>query len=290
MDDHQQQAWDRTTLHHWRDLVTQHPVAELGLEARTGLFLWDVAPEHPVTREHWWSISGDVSIQELSVDKAAARGFAAGFTYETIAVNPVLHCQWLLKQCEAKGVRKVTAHVASMQDALDRVPGATALINCTGVAAGQLAGDANCFPTRGQTVLVRGQARELVTRRNTLGTEPWEALVIPRPGENVTMLGGCKLAGDWTTEPDNSITTTILERCKPLAPELLNENGEFDVVAVKVGLRPSRTLGPRIEIEELRGDQFVVHNYGHHSAGFEGSMGAARTAVALLTRRLTHGI
>jgi len=81
------------------------------------------------------------------------------------------------------------------------------------------------------------------------------------------MLGGCKIPGKWSTEPDKAITQMILERCKPLAPELLNADGEFEVRRVRLGLRPARHGGPRMELERCRYGKFICHAYGHDSAG-----------------------
>jgi glycine/D-amino acid oxidase-like deaminating enzyme len=173
-------------------------------------------------------------------------------------------------------------HVESLAQVFDEIPGAKIVVNCTGLGAGKLAGDETCFPTLGQTVLVKGKAHRVVTRRNEQEEQPWEALVIPRPGENITVLGGCKVKGDWCTEPSDRMTATILERCKPLVPELLNEDGNFEVLDVRVGLRPSREGGPRVSMEPLEGGRYVVHNYGHNSAGFEGSVGSAEEATNLL--------
>lgn len=59
----------------------------------------------------------------------------------------------------------------------------------------------------------------------------------------------------------------ILAGCKGLAPELLDEDGNFEVLAVPVGLRPSRQGGPRLETEVVDGKYAVVHSYGHAGAG-----------------------
>lgn len=86
------------------------------------------------------------------------------------------------------------------------------------------------------------------------------------------------------------MTQTILDRCRSIAPDLLNEQGDFKVLRVEVGLRPSRHSGPRVEIEVLnRGGQgqggvklpFICHNYGHHSSGSVGQ----RSEVAPCTDR-----
>ena len=46
------------------------------------------------------------------------------------------------------------------------------------------------------------------------------------------------------------------------------------VVKETVGLRPYRTIGPRIEKEEL-GSKTLVHNYGHGGSGWSLSWGSA---------------
>lgn len=79
------------------------------------------------------------------------------------------------------------------------------------------------------------------------------------------------------TTPDAETTDKILRACKALAPELLDEKGEFEVVSVQVGLRPARKGGPRVEVEEVVGGKSgregdgkrwtVVHCYGHGGAG-----------------------
>lgn len=77
-------------------------------------------------------------------------------------------------------------------------------------------------------------------------------------------------------EVDDETTKLILERCKPIAPELLNAQGEFDVLSAQVGLRPTRLGGPRVQIESLEkydkslsgAGKFICHNYGHHGAGY----------------------
>lgn len=53
------------------------------------------------------------------------------------------------------------------------------------------------------------------------------------------------------------------------------------VVKETVGLRPYRTLGPRIEKEEL-GGKTLIHNYGHGGSGWSLSWGSAELAAELV--------
>lgn len=66
---------------------------------------------------------------------------------------------------------------------------------------------------------------------------------------------------------NDDTTNSILKGCKPLAPELLNEKEDFDVLSVQCGFRPSRKGGPRVESEIIDRMFAVVHSYGHAGAG-----------------------
>lgn len=63
--------------------------------------------------------------------------------------------------------------------------GVMAFVNASGLGARCLVGDEDVFPTRGQTVLVRGESKSAkTTDRNSY--------VIPRPGSGTTILGGTR--------------------------------------------------------------------------------------------------
>lgn len=299
INDKRRQKWDRATLLHWRHLTSLYSPSETGLEMRPAEFYWDApGPSYGFRQLHWWCQDEKLMpLKELDLGERARKGFAdgTGFSYESVAVNPKLYCEWLLRQCETQAgggggrFETRTMRIGHFGEVFEVLPGANTIVNCTGIGAGTLVGDDDCFPTMGHTVLVQGQAHGLVTRRNETGKEPWEALVIPRPGEGITVLGGCKIPGMWSVQPDESITKMILDRCRPLAPELLDENGDFEVLEVRVGLRPSRKAGIRLELEPLEDGRSVIHNYGHNSAGFEGSVGAAEEVCSLLLDGSTSG-
>ncbi|NED29607.1 amino acid oxidase, partial [Streptomyces anulatus] len=54
------------------------------------------------------------------------------------------------------------------------------------------------------------------------------------------------------------------------------------VLGHRVGLRPAREAGVRIEAEALPGGGLLVHNYGHGGAGVTVAWGCARAAAALV--------
>jgi D-amino-acid oxidase len=53
------------------------------------------------------------------------------------------------------------------------------------------------------------------------------------------------------------------------------------VLGERVGLRPARRGGPRVEAEDLPGGGRVVHAYGHGGAGMTLSWGCADEVTTL---------
>jgi len=141
-------------------------------------------------------------------------------------------------------------------------------------------------------VLVKGELEEIRTRQvyDTTSNTTGIAYAIPRPGSGTTVLGGCNIKGEWSTEVDDDMTKEILEKCRDLVPELLIRGAnEFEVIKVQVGLRPGRTGGARVEREVVSvgggpGEQrvVVVHAYGMAGAGFQNSVGVAGDVLKLV--------
>jgi D-amino-acid oxidase len=53
------------------------------------------------------------------------------------------------------------------------------------------------------------------------------------------------------------------------------------VLTERVGLRPFRRSGVRLERDQLRDGRIAIHNYGHGGAGFTLSWGCAREVLDL---------
>lgn len=140
-------------------------------------------------------------------------------------------------------------------------------------------------------MLVRGELEEVRTLQSfdpSTGTTGI-TYAIPRPGSGTTVLGGCNIKDEWSTEVDEEMTREILGKCAELVPELCKD-GRFEVIKAQVGLRPGRTGGARVEREAVRigggrGEVVVVHAYGMAGAGFQNSVGVAKKVVSLLDSR-----
>ena len=135
------------------------------------------------------------------------------------------------------------------------------VVNCTGMGAG----DPGVTPVRGQVVHVRP-----VPDVPCVCDEDELTYVLPRG--DVIVCGGTHQPGDTDTTPRDDETRDILERCARLVPALAGA----EVLAVKVGLRPVRRGGVRLEREGN-----VIHCYGHGGAGVTLSWGCAQEVAAI---------
>ncbi|RPB02180.1 nucleotide-binding domain-containing protein [Choiromyces venosus 120613-1] len=266
-DDLQGQRFDRETYEHWLELVKKDE--DTGLVLIPSTYIWDSpTPETANSGASiWWSTLVPTFTPLTHPHPLLPEGAHFGISYQSFCLNPQTYLAYLLSRCTDHGVKTHTYEVDSLAGVFEYAPGAAGVVNCTGLGAIELVDPVEAeklFPTRGQTILVSGEAE---MARLRVG-EGYISYVIRRPGAG-TILGGCKVEGDWNEEVDEELSKEIMERCKILAPELL-VNGEFEIISQQVGRRPSRRGGPRIEVEwkEMEGQQrFICHHYGHSGAG-----------------------
>jgi D-amino-acid oxidase len=147
-----------------------------------------------------------------------------------------------------------------------------AVVNCAGLGAGQLAGDATVVPIRGQVVRVENPGLDRVVL-DEYGDDV--TYIVPRTDDCI--LGGTAQVGEADLQPDPRTATAILRRCTALEPRLARAR----VLGHRVGLRPGRPA-VRLEREVDADGTPCVHCYGHGGAGVTLSWGCAADVVALV--------
>jgi D-amino-acid oxidase len=174
-------------------------------------------------------------------------------------VEMATYLPWLRAQ-----VRFVRRRVGRLAEALAHAP---VVVNATGLAARDLAADPAVHPARGQIVLVANPGIEVSLRCSGSYVHPRRADVV---------LGGTFQEDDWNTVPDPATRDAILARCRQLVPELAGA----PVLGEKVGLRPARHGGPRLDAVTV-GRGRIIHAYGHGGAGMTLSWGCADDVARL---------
>jgi D-amino-acid oxidase len=205
----------------------------------------------------------------LSIRDELPAGFTNGWWYEAPLVDMPAYLTYLLRRLRAAGVQVELGVVESLWEATAIAP---IVVNCTGIGAYELAGDATVTSTRGQLVVVEnpGVDRFFVEHDES----PTPTYVLPH-GDHL-VLGGSAEPGRLDRTPDLAVSEAIVARCALVEPSVERAR----IVEHRVGLRPSR---PRIRLErETLGQRHVVHNYGHGGSGVTVSWGCAREVARLI--------
>lgn len=197
---------------------------------------------------------------------------AEGLRCRLPLIDMPVHLDWLEGRIRAAGGSVERRTVSSFDEAAAE---AATVVNCTGLGARELVPDPGMRPVRGQLVLVENPGiEEWFTEADPASCAT--TYFFPQPGRLV--LGGTAGTDDWSTVPDPRTAEEIVARCARVRPEIARAR----IIGHRVGLRPARDAGVRIEAEPLPGGGRLVHNYGHGGAGVTVALGCAEAAARLV--------
>jgi D-amino-acid oxidase len=148
------------------------------------------------------------------------------------------------------------------------------VLNCAGIGARELTPDAEMEPHRGQVALVRKFDLPFAV----VCDDPPLMYAIPRSEDCV--FGGTNEVSD-DREPDPAATSRIVAECERVLGTVKSA-----LLRERVGLRPCRRTGVRVEAGKLVDGRTVIHNYGHGGSGFTLSWGCGQTVLDLAKRSL----
>jgi D-amino-acid oxidase len=229
-----------------------------GIDLLTGYEITeDVGLDPP---KPWWA-------EGIEVARAPAPVAGAPLAWRFIAprVEPALFLPWITARLRARIEEREVIDLAAE-------PG-DVVIDCTGLAARELADDEAIYPLLGQIAIAApGSVDTTITVTDSRDPERL-FYMIPRRGELV--LGGCSLP--WPPGAPAIVDPAIRARILAQAAALGLPIGE--VVRDRVGLRPYRL---EVRLERDRQTPRVIHNYGHGGAGYTLCRGCAEDVARLL--------
>ena len=221
---------------------------------------------HVSEEDPWWA---------AAMPAGRVRPVPGGFLARVPLVRSPVHLEYLTARAVALGATFARRRVGSLEELLELAPVA---VNCAGLGARELCGDDGVTAVRGQVVHLRADpARDagVPSVADADGPDP-PTYVLPRG--DLIVAGGTAEAVDGEeagAAPDPAIRKAILARCETLVPALAGA----EVIGERVGLRPVRAGGPRVEAEAVAGGT-VIHDYGHGGAGWTLAWGCALEVVA----------
>jgi D-amino-acid oxidase len=190
------------------------------------------------------------------------QSFKSGFTLSVPLMDTTIYLDYLANRF-LKADGQITKNVC-FEKLEDVDPKFDLVINCAGIGARELVHDADLEPHRGQVAIVP-RIKDLPYA--VVCDDAPLMYAIPRSSDCV--FGGTNdLSDDLAI--DSATTTRIVAECSR-ALKIKKPN----FVAKRVGLRPFRKSGVRLERARLRDSRTIIHNYGHGGSGFTLSWGCA---------------
>jgi D-amino-acid oxidase len=244
-------AWAAETRD-WLATLAADPTT--GVAPLTGYEITNDAAGAP---KPWWAAQ-----IEVTRVPAPVIGRPAAWQFASARIEPARFLPWLAGQLRGPIERRPVR-------ALDDEPG-DRVINCSGLAARELAGDPLVTGLFGQVVITEVGGVDLAITITDDRDPDAIFYLIPRSTELV--LGGCSLPWPAGAPPaiDDAITARILAHAAALGLPI------GPVKRVRAGVRPYRA-----EVRLERAGR-IVHNYGHGGAGYTLCRGCAEAVAQLL--------
>ena len=246
-------------------LKTYRTLRDLALAPRSGVSFLELRT---------FSRTGKIEIPEWAAPLGARPlrseippAFASGFALDVPVMDTTIYLDYLAGRFRDAGGE---LHPNKRFMELEEVDAAFDLIiNCTGLGARSLVQDSDLEPHRGQVALV---GKLDVPCAIVCDDDP---LMYAIPRANDCVFGGTnQLSDDRTVDP--AATACIVAECSRIL-----EIDEPAVLRERVGLRPFRRSGVRLERQQLRDGRPVIHNYGHGGSGFTLSWGCAEAVLRI---------
>ncbi|MFE0700793.1 NAD(P)/FAD-dependent oxidoreductase [Streptomyces sp. NPDC058872] len=253
-------------------LASLHTYAELAVDPDRSGVRWTAGVHADTTLEHLGPWAGEVEgLRRLAPDEVPGP-YQTGLAARLPLIDMPVHLAFLRDRFEALGGVFEQRAVSGFEEAAAFAP---VVVDCTGLAARTLVPDPALRPVRGQLVLVENP-----------GIDEWFTAADGTSGETTyffphadrLVLGGTAEEGDERLDADPTTAAAIVARCARVRPEIADAR----VLGHRVGLRPVRVGGVRIEAEPLPGGGRLVHHYGHGGAGVTVAWGCALRAADLV--------
>ena len=262
-------------------LQTYKVLVDLSRDWRTGVSMIELrqfSRTGQIQIPSWaYSLGGSVISTPLSVIPSGveeSRDFTSGFTMIVPLMDTTIYLDYLANRFQkAGGTINGNVRFENLED-ID--PKFDLVINCSGIGARSLIHDADLEPHRGQVAIV--PKIDNLSCAMVCDDAP---LMYAIPRTTDCLFGGTNELSD-NLDLDPASTSRIVAECS----RVLNI-AKPRILAERVGLRPFRKSGVRVEDDVLRDGRTVIHNYGHGGSGFTLSWGCAKQLLELANRRFT---
>ena len=246
-------------------LETYRTLVDLERDSRAGVTMIELRQ---------FSRTNEIEIPDWAIPLGASTvatggrpAFKSGFRITVPLMDTTIYLDYLAKRFVNAG-GEIHGNVA-FEKLEDVDPAFDLIINCAGIGARSLVNDVDLEPHRGQVAIV-------CRIDNLAGAIVCDdaPLMYAIPRTNDCVFGGTNELSE-NLDVDPPTTERIVAECRRVL-KIDNPN----VIAERVGLRPFRKSGVRLESDRLRDGRTVIHNYGHGGSGFTLSWGCAENVLS----------
>lgn len=238
--------------------------------------------------------------RKLIEQRRVSPNYGAVDAYELLApiIDTDQSMMWLTSLVLSKGASTVTETIhgdlLDQEETLRSRFSADAIVNATGLAGTELAGDSSCYPIRGALIRVINDGKDfpkvesaLTITADAVHDSNEIVFLVPR-NDNILLIGGIAQPHEHTLDLtlNSPIVQRMRKRCEAFLPCLKNARVD-PTYPLAQGLRPFRSRNVRVE-RELRCLQGtdrpsrIVHSYGQGGAGWSLSFGCAGDVATLV--------
>lgn len=307
--------WCMVAYHIWDALAATESLAKLsGVQIKGADFFFPVPveqdPEQLSKMKEIMStgVRGFRRDPAIITERRVNPAYGAVDAYEHLA--PIIDtdvCMAFLKDLvTAKGAklitRTITGDLFDQEASLRAEFSADVIINSTGLAGTELAGDASCYPIRGGLIRVINDGSDfpkvnhaLTITADAVHDSSEIVFLVPR-NDNILLIGGIAESHESTLDLtlDSPIIKRMRARCEAFLPDLKKARLDSEYPFAQ-GLRPFRQRNVRVERELRLHSQGkngpasvsrIIHSYGQGGAGWSLSFGCAGDVLALVEEAL----
>ncbi|KAL3477050.1 FAD dependent oxidoreductase [Aspergillus californicus] len=230
-----------------------------------------------------------------------AYGIVDSFEHLAPVIDTDTCMAWLTALVRKKGAvlttQTISGDLYTQESTLRQLFNADAIVNATGLAALDLAGDNSVYPIRGALIRIVNDGSDFPKITTAMAvpaglnsgspSSPSDEIVflVPRT-DDILVLGGIAEPHEWNLDLslDSPVIKCMRDRCGSFLPMLKNARVDSEYPLAQ-GLRPFRGQNVRVE-RELRmhneKPSRIVHNYGHGGAGWSLCFGCAGDVLKLV--------
>jgi D-amino-acid oxidase len=249
-------------------LATYKALVDLTKDPRTGVSLIELRQYGRVGEIQLPNWARDFVTSTKTASPARTSVLKSGFSLRVPLMDTTIYLNYLANRFQnAGGAIQGKVRLEKLDD-VD--PKFDLLINCAGIGARELVPDADLEPHRGQVAIVP----KIDNLKCAIVCDD-APLMYAIPRTNDCVFGGTNDVSD-DLNPDPATTFAIVAECSRIL-----EIDKPRVIRERVGLRPFRKSGVRLEKEKLGDGRTVIHNYGHGGSGFTLSWGCAENVFQI---------